>query len=270
MDSILNIIKHSFGQLWKCRPRGESIEIITPMPTSTDMYVSIFITKRNDAWIVTDGGWINRGIYNCELPLEDSVYSKIYSHFMDEFNISTTDSPSGILFHYKGTRDYSLIPNIVFDLANFISSVVSCACIEYRSQHDTPVFKKTVKQFLSERLPSGTNVAYNTSLTGTKNDARFSAIISSTKGKLSLVNFVSGYSAQYFKAGIYRSSFLFDMAEFSPAKERIRNKIVLVDDSVTSFNRLRVNSIIETCKNKDQRVLTWSNDRNELLKAALL
>ena len=47
MRAIFENIKHAFGALWGFRARGESFEVITPFPTSTDMYVSVFITVRD-------------------------------------------------------------------------------------------------------------------------------------------------------------------------------------------------------------------------------
>ena len=54
-DIIEEIIK-AFSSLWKIKQRGDSIEIITPVTTSNDSFVSFFLTRRGDEYVVTDGG----------------------------------------------------------------------------------------------------------------------------------------------------------------------------------------------------------------------
>ena len=83
MKYIFKEITDAFGALWKCRPVGDSLEITTPFPTSTSMYVTVFLTKRDDAWIVSDGGWVCNEIYNCELPTEEKIYNRVFDFFLD-------------------------------------------------------------------------------------------------------------------------------------------------------------------------------------------
>lgn len=133
---IIKDITNAFGSLWKCRPRGASIEIITPFPTSTDMYVSVFLTKRDDAWIVTDGGFIDKGTYGLELPSDDRVFSRAFEFFFSGMEIKTVRSRAGDQVYYKNTSERALVPNIVFDVAQFVSQTVSIAAA--LSHENTP------------------------------------------------------------------------------------------------------------------------------------
>ena len=73
MENVFHEITKAFGALWNCRPRGNSLEIATPVPTSTEKYVTVFLTERNGKWIVSDGGMIQSGQYDCLLPSESQT-----------------------------------------------------------------------------------------------------------------------------------------------------------------------------------------------------
>ena len=64
MDEIVELIKKTFYYLWKVKRYGKTIEIITPSFTTNDCFVSVFLTKRDKYYIVTDGGWISEKYYN--------------------------------------------------------------------------------------------------------------------------------------------------------------------------------------------------------------
>ena len=55
------------------RMRGDTLEVITPFATTNDKFVSVFISERKNGYVVTDGGWITNGIYDCDLPLLNDI-----------------------------------------------------------------------------------------------------------------------------------------------------------------------------------------------------
>lgn len=265
MQDIFRQITSSFGALWKCRPRGESLEVITPFPTSTDMYVSVFITKRGDVWIATDGGWMFKGIYNCELPLDEKMYSKVFDFFVDDYGIKSTTSVSGETFYYKGTRDRRFVPNIVFDLANFISQTVSVALVQFREQTEQERFSRQVRSFLKSRL-NDDRLRFNTCFSEHLQGARFNAVISSPHGRFSIVNFASGHTPSNLKNSIARASFNLDYIGYSPEAYRVANRIVLIDDERFPFDSPKLMDTLALCRHKNQQPFSWSHDKEELIK----
>ena len=66
MKDLLNDIITAYSSLWSFKKRGNSIEIVTPVSTTNDVFVSVFLTMRGDEYVVTDGGWIDAGVYDID------------------------------------------------------------------------------------------------------------------------------------------------------------------------------------------------------------
>jgi hypothetical protein len=84
-EEIYNDIKNAFGQLWTFKERGKSLEIITPYTTTTQKFISVFLSYKDDEYIVSDGGWIDNGFYENTFNLEDDIYRKIAHHYYNAF-----------------------------------------------------------------------------------------------------------------------------------------------------------------------------------------
>ena len=54
MEEIYELVRAAYQSLWKIKNHGETIELITPMVTTNDMFISVFVTRRGDDYIVTD------------------------------------------------------------------------------------------------------------------------------------------------------------------------------------------------------------------------
>ena len=48
MDNIFDTIVQAYQSLWHFKDYGNTLEIITPVATVNNMFVSIFITKRGN------------------------------------------------------------------------------------------------------------------------------------------------------------------------------------------------------------------------------
>ena len=60
-------ISSDFNSLWKYKLRGDTLEIITPFTTMTGSYISIFLTQRDDRFIITDGQRLVHGLMKLEM-----------------------------------------------------------------------------------------------------------------------------------------------------------------------------------------------------------
>lgn len=115
---------------------GSSFEIITPFPAAGDKYVSVFITVQNGKYIVTDGGWISDGVYNigADAPELSKIFDRALKYFIADFSILRTMAPSNRMIYFKSTPDARFIPNLVFEVANFVSIVSSMALVPFKDE----------------------------------------------------------------------------------------------------------------------------------------
>ncbi|MVM36432.1 hypothetical protein GO730_00220 [Spirosoma sp. HMF3257] len=92
MESILEIfqiVKKDFCGLLNYKLRGNTIEIITGIPTITSAAVSVFISYDKGKYAVSDGGWLSAGEYNNynNDPDEGEVIDRIIDQYMQFFSI---------------------------------------------------------------------------------------------------------------------------------------------------------------------------------------
>lgn len=266
MDNVFETIKDAYQSLWRFKDYGATLEIITPVATVNNMFVSIFITKRNDDYIATDGGWIDSGLYECEVNWKASVFNKIGIFYLEKFEIQKAQM-KGRTFYFKRINQLELLPNIVFDLSNFVNAIVSTSNIPFVSDRVDATFKKEVRGYL--RREFGENrFEYDKPITEDIN-IRFNAIDRNRNG-INLINFVSGSNSSYYANSLCRSNMDFQM--ILPFRDRyvIRNTITLLDD--------RTRSVIESSqvqtyynyllgnRSDSNKVVLWSQ-KKELAQA---
>ncbi len=77
-QEIYTDIVNSFGALWNFKEREDTLEIITPFATTSQKFVSIFLTQRDQDYIISDGGWIYEGLYSNSFDRTIDCYNKLY------------------------------------------------------------------------------------------------------------------------------------------------------------------------------------------------
>ena len=92
MQGLFNDIIKAFSSLWSFKKRGNSIEIVTPVSTTNDVFVSVFLTMRGDEYIVTDGGWIDAGVYDIDEVNNSQLESNVKSIPKENENQLMTES----------------------------------------------------------------------------------------------------------------------------------------------------------------------------------
>ena len=266
MDKVFETICRAYNSLWHFRDYGNTLEIITPVATINNMFVSIFITKRGDDYVATDGGWMDAGLYECEINWNAGVFNKIYAFYIDNLDIIRSES-CGRVFYYKKISKLELLPNIVFDMANFINAVVSSSNIQFVSDRIELGFKKEVKGYLIREFGED-RFEYDRPLSDEIN-IRFSAI-ERNRGSIKLINFVSGSNSSYYANTLCRSNMNFQMV--LPFKERysLDRAITLLDDrkrSVIDSPQVQTyyNYLLEQ-RNDYNKVILWSQ-KDELAQA---
>lgn len=267
MDKLFNSIIESYNSLWHVRVLGESLEIVTPMVTTNDAFVSVFITKRGEDYIVTDGGWISAGYYDCDIDILGSAYNKLFQYYLESYHIQQTEG-HGRTLYYKKERDSRLVVNCVFELSNFISAVVSGTNIQFVADKKEQRFRRTVREYLVNEFDEGT-FKFKQKLFP-DSTIEYGAT-SNFSGHLQLLNIVTGSNIGYYRDSLCRSNFYFEAAQRYVDRFRINKTIALLDDTTPSvYNSLPVRELINLSRERGSSLLLpWSEKNNlpELLVA---
>lgn len=242
MQSLFESIKETYNSLWQVKILGNSLEIVTPMVTTDDDFVSVFVTKRDDDYIVTDGGWISAGYYHRDMEDLGRAYQRLFQYYIDNYDIRQTNGHGRILY-YKKVKDHFLVVNAIFELSHFISAVVSGANIQFQSDKKEVTFRRSVKDYLNTAFEKGT-FRYGERLIQSSS-IEFGAI-SNFGGHTQLLNFVTGSSAGYYRDSLCRSNMYFDYAQKFTDSLKINKTIAILDDTTPSvYNSQSVSEFIE-------------------------
>ena len=262
MDELIRDIITTFSSLWQVRRHGESYEIITPVSTSNNMFVSVFLTRRGDDYIVTDAGWIDSGAYDID-EIGDAVYKKIISYYIGCYGIKKVKARN-LFYYYKKTNKAILVPNLIFDVSAFISGLVSTACAEIAQTTDKTynIFKKKAHAFLRTFIPND----YFLSTKEIKESfpaLTFGAAIKGNNG-ISLLNFATGSNDSYYINSLCKSQTSFEIVQKSDINNTFSKRILLLDDLKKSLTSERVGVYVRFVRDKQIcDIDTWSN-RNVL------
>lgn len=271
-QEIYENIKFCFDQLWSFKSRGdETIEIITPYSTTSNKFVSLFLTKRDDKFIVSDGGLLNSEAYESQVDYDNQYLLKILYHYENHYQIKTTTDKKGYKHYYKTTTSEILVPNLIYDLAQFISMCVSSATVELddvQEKEEKETFRKNANAFLESIIDKGDR-RFRASLDKEKyRTVRFSAIIEK-RNRLSLISYVTGSNITNYSNSIARTNLNFEIASNSKYAPYIDNKIVLMNDSADGYAPVLLSNQINILRQhtNNEEPLKWSE--KEKLKEIL-
>jgi hypothetical protein len=222
--------------------------------------VSVFLTERNGEFVISDGGWIDLGIYENFLSLEDESFQKLYYNYISSFDIRETNDNNGKKHFYKKTSKVTSIPSLVYDLATFVCFIVSSSEVEFADKEEKATkerFKKSANNFLLSLVPKQ-SIEFSAAL-GDRLDIRFNAIYKKTPTKLVLINYITGSTLNYFTSSIARANIYSEMAEGSVFNKFIHRKIILIDTNAAGYQEERSGSLLQhTMSNTHSSSVKWS------------
>lgn len=265
MNTFLEEIIKEYSSLWKFKERGNCIEIITPMVTTTDMFVSVYLTLRGSEYIITDGGQMVTGMYDVTFDFDCKIQNKIKSFFLEQFDVSSTEG-KGRLFFYKKVDNFKSIPKAVFDVSNFISSMVNSVDMPLVEERSYKQFRAKAKSFFMERF-GDLNLEFDQPISSDY-AVKFNVIARQNNG-LRLINFVTGSSTSYYRNSLSLSFSKFQMIERTKYNHLVTNMITLMDDQNDAiYNSCEVKPFKDLLKeSSDTRLaaFTW-NERERVHK----
>lgn len=266
-ESIYGDIVKSFGTLWDFKERGGSLEVITPFATTSHKFVSVFVTKRGDDFIVSDGGWVADGTYDSSFDRDIDCYGKVVSHCQNSFDIKETYGQFGTSIFYKKTHKEIAVPSLVLDMANFVSMLVSLSGVEYEKERKMyDLFSRSANEYLSKVFVGRfeTNVFFDR----TTRHVKPSAIIKKENGKVLLLNYITGSNISNFQSSIGKTTVIFELAEKSVdlIRDTIENKVIFIDDLAQGYDANRVTPWLDNLTEKPRiKRVDWSH-KEEILE----
>lgn len=141
-EQLFSDIKSDFNSLWNSKLRGETLEIITPFSTLAGNLISVFLTQREDRFIVTDGQRLYRYILEHGIKKNNPFIEETALHY----GIKTSKETN---YFFKSTNNFKLLSSYVYDLIFFYIAVYN------------DVFTSNVKEVQDHRFSTKVNCLLN-------------------------------------------------------------------------------------------------------------
>ena len=261
-DPVVGVLKRDFGSLWQCRDRGTSIEIVTPFSTSTQKFISVFITKRDGEFVVTDGGWLcneSNGYGLCDID-DISCFADISTHFCEAFKIEVKRNQDEA-FYFKKIADEAFLSNAVYDVAQFVSSVVnSLSMPEQDEANQRELFRHQANRFLLDNFQ---NVKFGQHPLDDCKTAIFHSVIRHSS-QISLVAYVTGVRNAYFVSQFQRAVVNFELAAQSKYLNHIKGRVAFINNKAAGYSPDTVAELSPLLKRYDAQPLPWTERETAL------
>ena len=259
MENILRDITQSFNTLWHFKKLGNTYEIITPFSSTNNNFISVFLTMRNGGYVITDGGWISNNFYDVEFDASDETLAKIFNYYAGYYSIKTTEA-SGVVYYFKSTNNINMISSLIYDVSNFISTIVSSTLISFQDEKDKDsarLFRSEANGFINS-IFSKDALKFKGVVDPNLGSVRFNAVVTQND-KFSLINYVTGTNEYYFINSIGKSNMTFQIINKSSYAQFIKNRITLVDDSASGYKREKVDQYLSLIPDVAQaKIIGWN------------
>ena len=262
LEKVVMNVRQCFDNLWSFKLRGaDTVEISTPYSTTTSKFVSIYVTDRAGKFIISDGGLLNSEAYETEIDYENQCLLKILYHFEAFYEVKRTEDKKGVKHYYKTTNKENLIPNLVYEMAQFISMCASAATVQFEDSKELEernTFRAKATAYISTNFQND-NVRFRASLDKEEFRAvRFSAIIE-RGSRWSLISYLTGSNPANFISSIAKANINFEVAAGSKYNRVIDNKIVLINDTAEGFVPAKVHKQLDVLQDHiGQEPIAWS------------
>lgn len=236
LNDIFQKVKSDFCNLLDFKLRGDTIELITSIPTFTYSYVSVFVSFRDGEYIISDGGWIHDEEYDNEVS-DDNIYPIVLSQLTERFSIKETRSPNNTIFYYKKAPTLDLVSAMVLDVGYFISAVVNAQVLEYgevSERKERKVFNTQMNSYLREKLGKRVETDYSVKVNNEQR-IKFNAVVHGEHALNLYIMYVTGSSSSYFTKDISKATINFELLDDVTVSERYIKKVALVNTSAPGY-----------------------------------
>jgi len=155
LESLFEDIKSDFSSLWTCKQRGESVEIVTPYMDLHSEAIVVYLTKRGNRYIVTDGGRVGSVAEKEEIDLSERKNIH-YSDLLEYYEVLRSEHDNRT-FCYKSSDSVEMLSSLIYDIVHFHKALVDAIYLESlfsdgeaREKYFGTVVKDIVRQKIAE------------------------------------------------------------------------------------------------------------------------
>lgn len=245
---IFEAVKSDFCSLMNFKVRGDTLEVQTSFVTLGNQFVSIFISLKNDVFIVSDGGWIDQNYYGDSErdQMEEDIIQRIESQLRYSYKMNQVKAKTGTIFNFKTTSDIKLLSLTAFETAHFVTQMANARLTHYAEDKipaDRQMFVNEVNSIL--KFEYGSQFSANDSLDahiGELGNIKFNAIIR-RPAKTSLLMYVSGSTHLNFVRSAAVATINFQIANKDWTAKGF-NKVAIVNSQAPGYNPERVHDYL--------------------------
>ncbi|CCH53735.1 hypothetical protein BN8_02853 [Fibrisoma limi BUZ 3] len=274
LTDLFQQVKSDFCNLMDYKLRGNTLEIITGVSTLTNHYVSVFVSLQSGTYIISDGGWIDKGFYDNIISSEDEdVFQRVETQFQAHFDIRQTKHRDGTRYYFKAVENPELISVMVRDVSQYVSAIVNSQAIAFNEAKETSqraTFYQDVNTYLREHYGSDI-LELNGSLKRHGEELaaiRFNAIIRRPT-TTHLVMYVTGYTAPLFVKDACEATVNFQIAkkDIRVSRSGIFQRSAIVNTMANGFVPVKVNEYLANLeKELEHPLISYHSDKSKILE----
>jgi len=260
---ITEAIQKDFSSLWKCKHRGNTVEISTPYLLPDSTLFTLFITERDKKIIIHDGGSISE-IVSEYCPLPDDEIKASLDGFSAQYEIKQTVGADKEKIFFKACDKSKLISSAAFDLASFAmtaTNVLIAKSIDEPDVEPDKRFQRDADAFIKSAI-------HNTGLEFKRRQEipqfpgiKFSATINRSN-RIWIVSYVTGSDLTYFRRSVAETNMNFDHVWKSrqSIKDHIGRTIPLLNTNAIGYQPEKLKWQLDMLKTTaGGTLLPWSN-----------
>jgi hypothetical protein len=258
---ITERIQKDFNSLWKCKQRGNTVEISTPYLLPDSTLLSLFITERNKKTIVHDGGSISQIVSeNCPFP-DDEIKASL-DGFSSKYGIKQCVDADKQKVFFKDCEKKSLISSIAFDLASFATTVTNVLVAASYDEPDIEPderFQRNADSFIKASLPTGLTFKPRHEIQEVPG-VKFSGVIKRSN-RIWIVSYVTGSNLPYFLRSVAVTKMNFEHVwKLGRISNHIGRTIPLLNTDADGYKPAKLKWQIEMLKSSSKDDLVkWEN-----------
>ena len=156
VEGLYAEIRSDFDSLWSIKNRNATVEFITPYTTLGDDAISVFVTQRDNGYVVSDGGRLydtgkEQGV---ELDGHKGFH---YGELTAKFCVKVVEQPqTKRRFFYKMVSDMKMLSAAIYDVAHFQEAMANAVYLDTMFAPDEPresvYFRRRVNDVLKQKI----------------------------------------------------------------------------------------------------------------------
>jgi len=252
LKSIYDIVKSDFCNLLDYKLHGNTIEILTGIPTINESMVSVFVSWDGKKYIASDGAWIDDNVYDSEEVLDGDLVNRVSQQYRDYYAIKTVVNGSGSLMYYKTCNDVRMVSAIVHEVGNFIAMYVNISNTKLVEPTDEIIKQKQFQTSINKTLRhtygrKNVHTNYPIDLTNNKR-VKLNAVVNTRTNQSDIINclmYITGTRNDMFVKDLTKATVTFKVIAQNFLPELKYRRFAIINTSATGYKGDSTNVFLE-------------------------